>query len=165
MREVMTIYYLEMLDQWDLREKSCPDPDLEIRECVIKQVPFNRFLYELVGEPWHWTDKKDWTEEHWREYVEDENLRTWVAWKGGSLAGYYELQQQENDAIEIIYLGLTLPFIGKGYGGYLVSHAIQSAWGWGAKRVWVHTCSLDHPSALLNYQARGFKVYKTETKN
>ena len=164
MADPMTIYYLEMFDRRDLREKSGQDPDFEVKECVVKQVPFNRFLYEFVGEPWHWTDKKDWTEKHWKEYVEDENLRTWVAWKGGSLAGYYELQQQENGDIEIIYLGLTSPFIGKGYGGYLVSHAIQSAWEWGARRVWVHTCDLDHPNALSNYQARGFKLYKTETK-
>ena len=163
MRDAMTIYYLEMLDQRDLREKSCPDPGLEIRECVIKQVPFNRFLYEFVGEPWHWTDKKNWTEEHWREYVEDGNLRTWVAWKGGSLAGYYELQQQQEGNVEITILGLTSPFIGKGYGGYLVSHAIRSAWDWGARRVWVHTCDLDHPNALSNYQARGLRLYKTET--
>jgi GNAT superfamily N-acetyltransferase len=159
----MTIYYLEMLDTGDFKPKPCRDQDFSIKECMVKQYPFNRFLYEFVGEPWHWTDKKTWTEEHWRDYVEDENLRTWVAWKGGSLAGYYELQQQEEGHVEIIYLGLTLPFIGKGYGGFLVSHAIRSAWDWGARRVWVHTCHLDHPNALSNYQARGFTLYKTET--
>ena len=162
MRDAMTIYYLEMLDQKDLQEKSYPGSDLEIRECVIKQASFNRFLYQFVGELWHWTDKKDWTEEHWRDYVEDGNLRTWVALKGGSLGGYYELQQQEEGNVEITILGLTLPFIGKGYGGFLVGHAIRSAWDWGARRVWVHTCDLDHPNALSNYQARGFRLYKTE---
>jgi hypothetical protein len=37
------------------------------------------------------------------------------------------------------------------------------AWDWGATRVWVHTCSLDHPSALANYQARGMRLYRHET--
>jgi GNAT superfamily N-acetyltransferase len=55
-------------------------------------------------------------------------------------------------------------FIGKGLGGPLLSTAISRAWEMGAKRVWVHTCTLDHPRALGNYQARGFAVYRTEEK-
>jgi len=51
-----------------------------------------------------------------------------------------------------------------GFGGYLLTHAIRSAWDSGATRVWVHTCTLDHPSALANYVARGMKVYRTETE-
>lgn len=34
----------------------------------------------------------------------------------------------------------------------------------GAKRVWVHTCSLDGPNALANYQARGFQLYQVENR-
>ena len=30
------------------------------------------------------------------------------------------------------------------------------------QRVWLHTCSLDHPRALPNYQASGFSIYRTE---
>src|SRR5438034_8495738 len=36
---------------------------------------------------------------------------------------------------------------------------ISRAWAKGARRVWVHTCSLDGPTALANYQGRGFRVY------
>ena len=164
MTEPITIYYLELLDPLEIRPKSCQDPDFSIKECMVRQYPFNRFLYEFIGRQWHWIDKAYWSDERWKEYVEDNHLRTWVAYQGGGPAGYYELQHQEGGNIEIMYLGLCPAFIGKGYGGYLVSHAIQSAWGWGARRVWVHTCSLDHQSALPNYQARGFRVYKTEAK-
>ena len=31
------------------------------------------------------------------------------------------------------------------------------------KRVWVHTCSLDHKHALKNYLSRGMKIFKKET--
>jgi GNAT superfamily N-acetyltransferase len=165
MKEPVTIYYLEMLDPGDFKPKPYQDPDFSIEECIIRQYPFNRFLYEFIGRQWHWIDKVYWSDERWKEYVEDNRLRTWVAYRGGGPAGYYELQHHEDGNIEIMYLGLCPAFIGKGYGGYLVSHAIQSAWGCGARRVWVHTCSLDHPSALPNYQARGFRLYKTETKN
>jgi GNAT superfamily N-acetyltransferase len=158
----ITIHYLEMLDPGELQSRYCQDPDFWIKECLVKQYPLNRFLYEFVGKQWHWIDKRYWSDETWREYVEDKDLRTWVAYQGGSPAGYYELQRHEAGDIEIMYIGLCPAFIGKGYGGHLVSHAIQSAWDWGAKRVRVHTCSLDHKSALSIYQATGFKIYKTE---
>jgi len=101
----------------------------------------------------------------WKEFAENENLRTWVAYYKGSPAGYYELQQQDDGDVEIAYFGLAPKFIGKGFGGYLLSQAIESAWDWkGTKRVWVHTCTLDHPSALQNYKARGLEVYRVETE-
>ena len=98
-------------------------------------------------------------------FAENENLRTWVGYYKGSPAGYYELQQQDGGDVEIAYFGLAPRFIGKGFGGYLLSHAIKSAWNWeGTRRVWVHTCTLDHPTALQNYKARGLEVYKVETE-
>ncbi len=153
-----------MLHQGEFKPAYCQDPELWIKECQVKQPPFNRFLYQFVGKRWNWIDKFYWSDEDWRQYVEDENLRTWVAYQHGSPAGYYELQHQGDDNIEIMYLGLSPAFVGKGYGRHLVSHAVESAWEWGAGRVWVHTCTLDHPGALPNYQARGFKIFKTETK-
>ena len=95
--------------------------------------------------------------------LKNDNLRLWVGHFKGSPAGYFELQNVAGD-IQIAYFGLAQPFIGKGLGGALLSKAIREAWDWGAKRVWVHTCSLDHPFALKNYQARGLKIYKKETK-
>ena len=33
------------------------------------------------------------------------------------------------------------------------------------KRVWLHTCSLDHENALRNYISRGMKIFKKESVN
>jgi GNAT superfamily N-acetyltransferase len=57
-------------------------------------------------------------------------------------------------------------FIGRGLGGALLTSAIEEAWRMSPPiyRVWVHTCDLDHPAALANYQARGMVVYKQETE-
>jgi GNAT superfamily N-acetyltransferase len=152
-----------MLDPRDHKVKVCLDPEFCVKECVPKQAQYNRFLYQLVGRDWHWTDKNVWTDEEWRKYAENDTLRTWVGYVAGSPAGYFELQSQNRGDVEIVYFGLAKPFIGKGFGGPLLSHAIQSAWAWGAKRVWLHTCTLDHPYAVANYQARGMRIYKTET--
>ncbi|MEE4379982.1 MAG: GNAT family N-acetyltransferase [Candidatus Competibacteraceae bacterium] len=158
----VTIYYLEMRSLEELKPAHCrADPPM-IMECQIKQFQLNQFLYRFIGTPWQWTDKASWTDTQWRSYAESDQLRTFVAYQAGAIAGYYELQRQA-DAVEISYFGLTEPFIGHGYGGYLLTCAVRDAWSWEARRVWVHTCTLDHPAALLNYQKRGFTLYQQET--
>jgi len=89
MKEV-TIYYLEMKAADSLKSEE-DSAGLEIHECEIKQFQFNRFLYQLVGEVWEWTDNLSWSDEQWKAYAENDNLRTWVAYYKGSPAGYYEL--------------------------------------------------------------------------
>jgi GNAT superfamily N-acetyltransferase len=155
--------YLELNSPADFIEKS-NSKDLNVIEAKIKELRFNRYLYSLVGQPWGWTDKLDLTDEQWKEYAESNNLRTWVAYHKGSIAGYFELSTDSAFNVEIAYFGLAPAFIGQGFGGYLLSKAIKSAWEeCNAKRVWVHTCSLDHPNALNNYQSCGFKIYRQES--
>ncbi|WP_339489085.1 GNAT family N-acetyltransferase [Pseudomonas sp. EL_65y_Pfl2_R95] len=159
---VNTTYYLQMLSPEQLRAKPLP-AGLNIVECEHKQFQLNRFLYQLVGGPWQWTDKLTWSDEQWRAQINSEHHRTWVAYFQGAIAGYYELQMSGAGEVEILYFGLAEDFFGQGLGGPLLSQAVQSAWSWpGVKRVWVHTCTLDHPSALNNYQARGFEIYQQE---
>jgi GNAT superfamily N-acetyltransferase len=159
----VTTYYLEMKSPSSLKGKEEPR-GFQVYECEIKQFQFSRFLYQFIGANWDWTNKLSWSDEQWEAYAEKDNLKTWVAYYRGSPAGYYELQQQDDGNVEITNFGLASKFIGKGFGGYLLSQALESAWEWkGTKRVWVHTCTLDHPSALQNYKARGMEVYRSET--
>jgi len=162
---MLRVTHLEITskEQWVRRPRE--SSGLEIRECVVKQPRFNRFLYEYVGGDWRWTDRLVWTAEQWRDYAAADNLRTFVACKQGSIAGYYELQLQEGGSVEIRIFGITPEFIGQGCGRRLLDNAIESAFAWGAQRVWVHTCSRDHPNALNNYLKSGFKVFKVEEKD
>jgi GNAT superfamily N-acetyltransferase len=82
----------------------------------------------------------------------------------GTPAGYFELERQAKGNVEIAYFGLLPGFIGKGLGAYLLTFATRRAWDMGAARVWVHTCDLDHPRTLANYQARGFRIFHVESK-
>lgn len=161
MSEVVT-YYLEMNTINELNPKT-ESRGLDVIEAEIKNYRLNRFLYQYVGEPWEWTDKLAHTDEKWKIYSESPMVSTHVAFYRGAIAGYYELQNTSSGDVEVAYFGLAEDFIGKGFGGYLLTCAIKSAWSLpDAKRVWLHTCSLDHPSAIHNYKARGFKVYKEE---
>lgn len=158
----VTLFYLEMHSPKQRVEKPTVE-GLEIIEAEIKAFRFNKYLYCLIGESWQWVDKLKDSEMQWQAHVEREELRTWVAYYRGTIAGYFELEIADKGDVEILYFGLAPQFIGQGFGGYLLSTAIKHAWQLcHAKRVWLHTCSLDHPRALANYQACGFRLYRQE---
>ena len=124
----------------------------------------NKFFYKNIGKNHHWVDRLVWTEKQWINYVSDKNVKTYVLKNEKDLAGYFELiLHQEKDEVEIAYLGLLKEYQNKKLGSYLLSAAIKNSFLDNPKRVWVHTCSLDHKNALSNYVARGMKIFKTET--
>jgi GNAT superfamily N-acetyltransferase len=114
-----------------------------------------------VGRPWRWYSRLKWTLADWKALVEKETMTTWIGYLKGSPFGYIELDQQR-DSVEIAFFGLLPQFIGMGLGGFFLSEAIRLAWELEPKRVWVHTCTLDHKYALDNYLARGLSIYKKE---
>jgi GNAT superfamily N-acetyltransferase len=157
--------FLEMRSPDQLRPKRADAP-FHVREKTERDWRFNRDLYFRVGEQWEWVDRRPWADHQWKQYAMAPELRTFAAYYGAELAGYYELRRDAEGGIEIAYFGLLPEFIGRGLGGALLTSAIEEAWsgrgGIAPSRVWVHTCNCDHPQALANYQARGMVVYKVE---
>ncbi|MEO0985629.1 MAG: GNAT family N-acetyltransferase [Cyanobacteria bacterium J06639_14] len=162
MKVELTTWELEMLDREQLRPKIIQHPSLTIQQAEVPCPEFSRFLYASVGGDWYWSDRLTWTYEQWDTYLKHRNVETWVAYVSGTPAGYCELEAQSEGNIEIVYFGLLRQFIGQGLGGHLLTVGIEQAWNMGANRVWVHTCSLDGPHALKNYESRGFTLYNTK---
>ena len=163
---IVTTTYLELLSLEQLRPAQPSISGMQITESPPGDWQFNRSMYLAVGTPWAWNDKRTWSDDQWQTYVQTDQLRTFAAYENDQMAGYYELRQVANsqeNGVEIAYFGLLPAFIGRGLGGVLLTSAIQAAWEISPTRVWVQTCSLDHPAALANYQARGMKVYKVES--
>lgn len=121
-----------------------------------------RQLYHDVGAQWYWHDRLEWSDGQLAEYLARADIGVWEITVEGTSAGYFELQLQDNGSVEIVYFGLTPDFIGRGLGGVLLSRAVEEAWALGARRVWLHTCTLDSERALPNYRARGFREFKTQ---
>ncbi len=163
MRVDVTTYHLEMNDPCELRPKRIADEGFDIKQAQAPSPEFNRFLYTAVGGDWYWIDRLNWTYHQWLEWVDRPALQTWVAYVVGTPAGYFDLEAQSQGNVELVHFGLLPQFISQGLGGHLLTVAIERAWQMEAMRVWVHTCSLDHPSALGNYRARGFRVFREET--
>jgi len=133
---------------------------------LIKPADFqiNKFFYKNVGKKYHWVDRLAWTEKQWSEYVCNQKVRTYILKYENDLAGYFELIiHNDKSEVEIAYLGLLEEYFNKKLGSYLLASAIKISFLEKPKRVWVHTCSLDHKNALNNYIARGMKIFKKET--
>jgi len=134
-----------------LRRVEHPTPEL-YREC-----------YRTVGKDYHWRDRWDWSDEEIARHLATPGVTLHIAQFEGRFIGWYELRRvAEDDSVEIAYFGLAPGALGKGLGKHLLSYAVQDAWALAPKRVWLHTCTLDHPAALPNYLARGFTAYRTE---
>lgn len=156
--------YLEIKSQKDFKEVKIPSQNSSVELVKPKDFQLNKFFYKNIGKNCQWVDRLIWTDLNWIEYISSENLFTYILKEKNEIAGYFELLFNENNKeAEIAYFGILEEYFGKKFGGYLLSEAIKSSFILGSRRVWVHTCSLDHENALKNYLARGMKIFKTET--
>jgi GNAT superfamily N-acetyltransferase len=162
MRVEETTYYLEMTEPGQLRAVQADGNHVAVRQVTAPCPEVNRFFYAAVGADWRWVDRLPWNLERWRQYVSQSDLETWLLYVAETPAGYFELKGQGGADIEIAYFGLLPQYVGRRLGGYLLTMAARRAWDKGASRVWLHTSSFDHPAALANYQARGFRLYRQE---
>ncbi|MBL8147781.1 MAG: GNAT family N-acetyltransferase [Anaerolineae bacterium] len=133
---------------------------LALRHWPAPTVEEYRALYSAVGGHLRWRDRLIMPCEELRAALENPDCSVWVLTVGDETAGYFELVKQ-GESTELAYFGLTPPFTGRGLGKHLLSAAIERGWQAGARRLWVHTCNLDAPAALDNYQKRGFVIYQT----
>ena len=156
--------YLEINLLEDLRDSGQFSNDYNIQIVDPENFQLNKFFYKRIGKKHHWIDRLSWSDKQWIDYVSDKKVMTYVLKFKEDLAGYFELiLHPEKEEVEIAYLGLLEEYQNKKLGSHLLSSAIKNSFINKPKRVWVHTCSLDHKNALNNYKSRGMKIFKTET--
>ena len=164
--EKITRNYLEIKSLYALQHKERPSDNYSVERILQEDFQLNKFFYKQIGKNHHWTDRLQWTDKQWINYVSNSNVFTFVLKEKNNLAGFFELIHHKNKfEIEIAYLGLLKEYTEKNLGSYLLTKAIKESFSFKIKRVWVHTCSLDHKNALKNYLSRGMKIYHTETIN
>ena len=125
---------------------------------------FYRYLYNAVGEPWLWYERRIMNDEQLGAILSDPAVEVHVLYSGGVPAGYAELNLADIRNIQLAYFGLVPDFIGRGLGRYFLEAIVDTAWSRHPDRLWLHTCTLDHPSALRNYQRRGFTPFDQKTR-
>ena len=154
--------YLEMRDRAALQRATLDDASIRVEEVQVCPASFWRYLYTEVGRQYHWVDRLPWTGADIRTYLDDPHVTLWLMTVAGAPAGYFELRRDHLGGIEIVYFGLLPEFTGRGLGGHMLTAAVDAAWSYGPERVWLHTNTMDHPSALPNYLKRGFTAFDSE---
>ena len=154
--------YLEINSIKDLKESNIENERHSIQLIEPADYQLNKFFYKNVGKNHNWVDRLIWTEKQWIRYAKEKKVKTYVLKNQNDLVGYFELIIHQ-DEIEIAYLGLLEEYQNKKLGSLLLSSAIKKSFLEKPKRVWVHTCSLDHKNALNNYISRGMRIFKKET--
>ena len=158
--------YLEINSLKDLKEGNKPSDKYSLS--LIDPVDFqlNKFFYKNIGKKHKWVDRLAWSEEKWINYLSDDRVNTYVLKYKQDLVGFFELIfHKVDEEVEIAYFGILEDYQNKKLGSYLLSEAIKKSFEFKIKRLWLHTCSLDHKYALNNYISRGMKIFKTEIIN
>ena len=120
-----------------------------------------RTLFARVGAPWLWFSRLVMADAALSAILGDPLIKVHaVIDPAGIEVGMVELDLRQPAACEISYFGLVPELAGQGHGRWLMAETLARAWNKGVERVWLHTCTLDHPGALGFYRAQGFVAVK-----
>jgi GNAT superfamily N-acetyltransferase len=157
----ITVHYLEMTAPSERRVPP-PHAGLSVRHVPAPSVAFYRSLYDAVGRDYHWLSRRKMADEALAAILNDPLVEMYVLAVDGTDAGFAEIDRRTPGEIEIVQFGLTPPFHGRGLGKWFLAWAVQRAWSYAPRRLWLHTCTLDHPAAIPNYLQAGFHEYRRE---
>jgi len=141
---------VEMKPGWTIRRAEQPDLD------------WYRSLFRAIGEPWLWFSRLRLSDDELRAIIHHPGVEISALEKDGAAEGLIELDCREWPDVELAFFGVTPALVGTGAGSLLMAYALNSVWSRGARRFWLHTCTLDHPKALGFYRKWGFHPYKRE---
>ena len=155
--------YLEIKSLDELLEKEKPNTKYIVEKVSTNDFQLNRFFYKQIGQNHKWNDRLVWDNKKWMNYVSNPKVFTFVLKDNEDIAGFFELiYHKDKSEMEIAYFGLLKDYMAKKLGGYMLSEAIKISFSYKIKRLWVHTCSLDHKNALKNYLSRGMKIFRSK---
>jgi GNAT superfamily N-acetyltransferase len=158
----ITVHHLEMLTPTQ-HSVAAPRDGLTVLHIHSPTVDYYRSLYNAVGERFRWLSRRKMSDDALAAIIGNPRVEMHVLHVDGTPAGFAELDRRQHEGIELVQFGLTPDFIGQGLGKWFLQWAIDKAWSYEPSRLWLHTCTLDHPAALPIYLKAGFEQFKQET--
>jgi ribosomal protein S18 acetylase RimI-like enzyme len=144
-----------------------PMPALKLAMLRVDRisVPYFRYLYAEIGRDWIWHERRLLDDATLAARFEDPGVQVHVLHVGGEPGGYVELDMRRLPAeAELAFFGLRGALTGRGVGRWLLDWAMREMWRTEPRRLYVNTCTLDHPAALPLYQKLGFRPFAQERK-
>lgn len=134
-------------------------PDLALVPTLERSLDQHRELFRRVGRDWLWFSRLVMPDDELRAILSRAGTEGYELHRSGTPVGMLELARDVDGEVEIAFFGLVAEAVGKGVGRWLMERALELAWRDGPRRVWLHTCTFDHPDALAFYQRSGFRAY------
>jgi GNAT superfamily N-acetyltransferase len=143
-----------------------PDPSgaWSLRLVDVPALDWFRDLYRRVGEQWLWISRIRMADVELAAIVQSPLVEIYALAREGRGEGLLELDFREPGQCEIVSFGVTEKLVGTGAGRWLMNRAMEIAWSRPVDRVWLHTCSFDHPAALAFYQRSGFRPFRRQVE-
>ncbi|KRP94132.1 GCN5 family acetyltransferase [Bradyrhizobium yuanmingense] len=133
-----------------------------LRKVDAPALPWYRDLFRRVGEGWLWFSRARMTDAELAAIIHAPGIEVYALVLDGRDEGLLELDFREPGQCELTYFGVTAGLIGTGAARFLMNRALERAWSRDVRRVWVHTCTFDHPSAVAFYQRSGFRPFRRQ---
>ena len=131
-----------------------------IRQVESPDLQWYRGLYREIGEPWLWFSRLRMSDEELGSVLHDPAVDVYALSHRGADRGLLEFDRRSFPDIELSFFGVTTELIGKGAGRALLEHCLPLEWKHKPRRIWLHTCTADHPGALGFYRTFGFVPFK-----
>jgi hypothetical protein len=119
-----------------------------------------RLLYDTVGAEYCWWLRRTMPDSRLAAMLRDPRISVYMLTVNGAPGGFYELDRSGWPTVNLNYFGLMPQAVGRGFGLAFLRHAVDSAWGLGARAMTVNTCTADHPRALPTYLRAGFVIVR-----
>lgn len=141
-----------------------PDPDKSwtLRRVETPPLDWFRDLYRRIGEEWLWVSRIRMPDADLAAHLHSPKLEVHALVDAGSDEGLLELDFGEAGQCEIVMFGVTAKLVGSGAGRWLMNRALDIAWSRPIERLWLHTCTYDHPAALAFYRRSGFRPFRRQ---
>jgi GNAT superfamily N-acetyltransferase len=153
------VTYLEMRTPPAL-SSSPPPPEFRVRRVLQPDLDWYRALYRAVGENWLWFSRLRLSDAELRAVIHHPQVDVFALAHDNQDIGLLEFDRRQFPDIELAFFGVTPAWIGRGAGRALLQHCLPLAWELHPQRLWLHTCTSDHPGALRFYTQAGFVPYK-----
>jgi GNAT superfamily N-acetyltransferase len=158
------VTHLEMIAPPTGEAPSPPRPGLALHRVERPAVDWYLRLYRAVGEDWLWGSRLFLAEADLRAIIQHPLVSVYAVCDGEREIGLIELDWRNRPDCEIVFFGLVAGELGRGLGRWAMAEVQRLVFGQGAQRLWLHTCTLDHPAAVQFYQAQGFRAFKREVE-
>jgi hypothetical protein len=149
---------------------ALPEPraGLQLSVQMPAKIAEYRNLYRKVGANFLWLSRLLMPEAELADWLGSPTTEIRFATRNGVPIGLVELDRSVAGETEVVSFGVVPEEIGSGASHFMMQTLLAGEFATGGaagspsgvQRVWLHTCTFDHPAAIRFYKRHGFSAYK-----